>query len=102
MAVSPAAPDMTFRETTWTIKHGGARGENGLQGRSLHAEHFRDHRRIDQHMRCDSVVADGVDPGVAGAQRYDCLDHAGTEILETNKNQRQRHVSWRTEHRPAF
>jgi hypothetical protein len=44
-------------------------------------------------VRCDGVVADGVDPGVAGAQGYDGLDHAGSELLQGDKDQRQRGIA---------
>jgi hypothetical protein len=62
------------------------RGRNTQSGRlSPYAKHLGDQRGIDKHVGSDGVVADGVNPGVAGAQGYDRLDHARPEILEKDE-----------------
>ena len=52
-----------------------------LDGSSPQAEYLDHQRDINHHVWRDGVVGDSVDPGVAGAQSYDCLHHARAKIL---------------------
>jgi len=65
-------------------------------------EDFDDQWGIDDYVRRDGMVSDGMDPGVAGAQSDDRFHHSRTEILQDDKYQRQCDIPRRVECRPAF
>jgi hypothetical protein len=58
------------------------------KARSPQTEDLGHQRRIHHHVRRDGVVADGVYPGVAGAQGEERLDHPWAEIAEHDEDER--------------
>jgi hypothetical protein len=55
---------------------------------SPYAERTGDQGCIYENMWCDGMVTNCMNPGVSRAQGDDCLDHAGTKILQGDKDQR--------------
>jgi hypothetical protein len=79
----------------------GGEAEDALAW-SGNAEDLGDRWSVDNHVRCNSVIGDGMNPSIAGAQRNEALEYAWTNIGHENEDQREGDVAPGREYGPSF
>src|SRR3974390_3214142 len=61
-----------------------------------------DERGIDNHVRCDRVITDRMNPGVSGPKSDEALEHSWPEIRQRHEEERQHGIAWVRKRRPAL